>query len=120
MMFIVSINWTEQGIRNIKDWPKRAQAARDLGKKVGVDLKQVFLTTGEHDMVALVETANGDNMAKFAHGDGMVRATSAPRRRARGRKPNSSSCSANCRKRVIARFAVIAALRRARAPAPSR
>jgi uncharacterized protein with GYD domain len=72
MMFIVSINWTEQGIRNIKDWPKRAQAARDLGKKVGVDLKQVFLTTGEHDMVALVETANGDNMAKFAMAMGMV------------------------------------------------
>jgi uncharacterized protein with GYD domain len=72
MMFIVSINWTEQGIRTIKDWPKRVQAARDLGKKVGVEIKQIFLTTGEHDMVALVETANADNIAKFAMAMGMV------------------------------------------------
>jgi len=72
MMFIVSINWTEQGIRTIKDWPKRVQAARDAGKKVGVELKQTFLTTGEYDMVAIVEAANGDNMAKFALMTGMA------------------------------------------------
>ena len=66
MMFIVSINWTEQGIRTIKDWPKRMKAGRDAAKKVGVDIKQIYLTTGDHDMVAICETANGDNMAKFA------------------------------------------------------
>lgn len=66
MMFILSINWTDQGIRNVKDAPKRAQAARDLGKKVGVDIKQIYLTSGESDLVAIVETANGDNIAKFA------------------------------------------------------
>lgn len=66
MMFILSINWTEQGIRSVKDAPKRAQAARDLGKKVGVEIKQLFLTSGESDLVAIVETPNGDNVAKFA------------------------------------------------------
>ena len=45
--FIITINWTDQGIRNVKDSPKRAVAARELGKKLGVDLKQVFLTSGE-------------------------------------------------------------------------
>ena len=34
-MFICSLNWTDQGIRSVKDAPKRAQAARDLAKKVG-------------------------------------------------------------------------------------
>jgi len=72
MMFIVSINWTEQGIRTIKDWPKRVAQAREVGKKVGVELKQTFLTTGEHDMIAIVETANGDNIAKFALATGMA------------------------------------------------
>lgn len=72
MMFIVSINWTEQGIRTIKDWPKRAKAARELGKKVGVEIKETYLTTGDHDMVLMVEAANGDNMAKFAMAMGMV------------------------------------------------
>lgn len=65
-MFILSISWTDQGIRSVKDSPKRAQAARDLGKKVGVELKQIYLTSGDADLVAIVETANGDNVAKFA------------------------------------------------------
>jgi uncharacterized protein with GYD domain len=66
MLFILSLNFTDQGIRNIKDAPKRAQAARELAKKVGVEIKQVYLTSGESDLVVMAETANGDNMAKFA------------------------------------------------------
>ena len=66
MLFIVSLNFTDQGIRNIKDSPKRAQAARELAKKLGVEIKQVYLTSGESDLVVLAETASGDNMAKFA------------------------------------------------------
>jgi uncharacterized protein with GYD domain len=64
--FMLSLNWTEQGIRNIKDVPKRAQAARELGKKMDVELKQLYLTTGDSDLAAFVETPNGDNVAKFA------------------------------------------------------
>ncbi len=71
MIFILSLNWTDQGIRSIKDAPKRAQAARELGKKVGVEIKQVYLTSGESDLVVIVETASGDNMAKFAMALGM-------------------------------------------------
>jgi uncharacterized protein with GYD domain len=66
MLFISSINWTEQGIRSIKDAPKRAQAARDVAKKMGVEIKEIYLTSGDTDMVAILETANGDNVAKFA------------------------------------------------------
>jgi uncharacterized protein with GYD domain len=64
--FILSLNWTDQGIRNIKDVPKRAKAARDLAKKVHVDLKQLFLTTGESDLMVIAESESGDNIAKFA------------------------------------------------------
>jgi uncharacterized protein with GYD domain len=66
MLFIVSLNWTDQGIRNVKDGPKRAQAARDMGKKLGVEIKELYLTSGDTDMVAILETPNGDNVAKFA------------------------------------------------------
>jgi uncharacterized protein with GYD domain len=65
-MFILSINWTDQGIRNVKDAPTRAQAARALGKKVGVEIKEIYLTSGESDLVAIVDTQTGDNVAKFA------------------------------------------------------
>ena len=66
MLFIMSLDWTDQGIRAVKDAPKRSQAAKELGKKVGVDIKNVYLTSGDHDVVLIVEAPNGDNIAKFA------------------------------------------------------
>ena len=65
-MFIISLNWTDQGIRSVKDAHKRTQAARELGKKMGVDIKQLYLTSGDADLLAIVDTPNGDNVAKFA------------------------------------------------------
>jgi uncharacterized protein with GYD domain len=65
-MFIVSLNWTDQGIRNVKEAPKRFQAAKELGKKMGVEIKQFYLTSGDADLLAIVDTPNGDNIAKFA------------------------------------------------------
>ncbi len=64
--FMLSLNWTEQGIRNIKDAQKRAKAAHELAKKVHVEIKQFYLTTGDSDLIALLETSSGDNVAKFA------------------------------------------------------
>ena len=66
LTFMLSMNWTDQGIRAIKDGPKRAQAARDLAKKVGVEIKHLYLTSGENDLVVFVDAPNGDNVAKFA------------------------------------------------------
>jgi len=63
--FIITMNWTEQGMRNLKEAPKRAAAARELGKKMGVDIKHLYLTSGKSDLIAIVETPNGDNVAKF-------------------------------------------------------
>jgi len=65
LLFILSLNF-DQGIRNIKDGPKRAKAAREMAKKIGVDIKQVYLTSGESDVLVMAETANGDNIAKLA------------------------------------------------------
>jgi len=65
-MFILSLRWTEQAIRAVKDAPKRAQAARDLAKKVGVEIKEAYLTTGDDDLVVIVDAPNGDNVVKFA------------------------------------------------------
>jgi len=64
--FMCLLNWTDQGIRAIKDAPKRAKAAQDLAKKVGVEIKEVYLTSGESDLLVIIDTPNGDNAAKFA------------------------------------------------------
>ena len=66
MLFICTINWTEQGIHAIKDSPKRSKAARELAKKMGVELKELYLTSGDSDLLVILEAANGDNVAKFA------------------------------------------------------
>ncbi len=64
--FMLKLNWTDQGVRTVKDAPKRAQASRDLAKKVGVEIKQLYLTSGDSDLVIFIDTPNGDNAAKFA------------------------------------------------------
>ena len=64
--FILSLNWTDQGIRAVKDAPKRSQAAKELAKKLGVEVKQVYLTSGDKDLLLIVDSPSGDNVAKFA------------------------------------------------------
>ena len=50
-LFIVLANFTEQGIRNVKDSPKRAEAFRDMAKKCGVTVKDMYWTLGQYDIV---------------------------------------------------------------------
>jgi uncharacterized protein with GYD domain len=64
--FMMSLNWTDQGIRAVKDSPKRSEAARELAKKVGVEIKHLYLTSGDSDLVIFVDAPSGDNVAKFA------------------------------------------------------
>ena len=65
MQFIVSLTRTDQGRRSIKDTAKRVQGARELAKKMGVEIEQVFFTSGDTDIVTIVNAANGDNVAKY-------------------------------------------------------
>ena len=66
MQFIVSLTRTDQGRRSIKDTAKRVQGARELAKKMGVEIEQVFFTSGDTDIVTIVNAPNGDNVAKLA------------------------------------------------------
>ncbi len=63
--YIALGKWTEQGIRNIKDSPKRAEAARSMAQKLGGKL-QVYLTLGEYDLVAILEMPSDEAYNKFA------------------------------------------------------
>ena len=72
ILFIMSLNFTERGIREIKDDLKRARAAQDLAKKCGCEIKHIFLTAGEYDLLQIIETANADNIAKYALANGSL------------------------------------------------
>ena len=66
--YIILINWTDQGIRNVKESPKRLDAARAVAKKLGAEMKDVYLTMGEVDIVAHFEAPNDETVAKFILG----------------------------------------------------
>ena len=63
--YILLMNWTDQGIRNVKDSPKRLDAGKALAKKMGGEIKRFYMTTGAHDMVAVVELPDDEAVAKF-------------------------------------------------------
>lgn len=63
--YIELLNWTDQGVKNVKDSPSRLDAARAMGKKMGVDIKDFYLTTGACDMVVIANAPDDDTMAKF-------------------------------------------------------
>ena len=54
-VYVTLANFTEQGIRGIKDSPKRAQGFRDLAKKHGVTVRELLWTTGQYDLVTIAE-----------------------------------------------------------------
>jgi uncharacterized protein with GYD domain len=53
--YITLIHFTDQGIRNVKESPKRAEAFQETAKKLGVTVKDLYWTLGQYDMVATVE-----------------------------------------------------------------
>jgi len=59
--YVVLIKWTDQGIRNVKDSPKRAEAARKLAESEGGKLT-LYYTMGRYDIVAIGEAKDDDTM----------------------------------------------------------
>lgn len=53
--FIVLGSFTEQGVRSIKESPKRADAFKALAAKAGVKVKEIYWTLGHYDIVTVVE-----------------------------------------------------------------
>ena len=64
--YIMLTNWTEQGIKNVKESPKRLDAAKALAKKFNGEVVEFYMTTGAHDMVVMLEAPDDEAAAKFA------------------------------------------------------
>lgn len=62
-IYIVLNNFTDQGIRNIKDTTKRADAVREMAKKFGVTTKEIYWTLGSYDIVDIFEAPDDASMA---------------------------------------------------------
>ncbi len=63
--YIMLANWTDQGIRNVKESPRRLDAAKAALQDMGGELKAFFLTMGDYDMVAVYEAPDDAVAARF-------------------------------------------------------
>ena len=64
--YLVLWNWTEQGLHNFKDSPKRVEAFKQLVEKNGGKLVQFFYTLGKYDGATLVEAPSDEAFLKIA------------------------------------------------------
>jgi uncharacterized protein with GYD domain len=64
--YIALFNFTDQGIRNVKDTTKRAEAAREAAKKFGANLAQMYWTLGQYDLVSIIEAPDDESVTAFA------------------------------------------------------
>ena len=65
--YIVLGKLTEQGIRNIKDSPKREDAFRNLATKAGAQVKDVYRTMGRYDVAAIIRHSPHLKGGRIAH-----------------------------------------------------
>ena len=63
--YIALISWTDQGVRSIKETPKRAENAKALARKMGGKM-DIHYTMGEYDAVAMIEMPSDEAYNRFA------------------------------------------------------
>jgi uncharacterized protein with GYD domain len=68
--YISLVSFTDQGMRNIKDSPKRLNAIRKALKKLGGEMKAAYLTVGSYDSVVICDAPNDEVAAKLLLGIG--------------------------------------------------
>ncbi len=53
--YVILGKYTLQGIRKIKGTTKRADAFRNLAKKMGARVKEIYWTMGQYDVVTIID-----------------------------------------------------------------
>jgi uncharacterized protein with GYD domain len=64
--FICSLSWTDKGLRSIDEAPKRRMLARGVAGRMGITLKDFYITSGDCDVLITMDAPDGDVVAKFA------------------------------------------------------
>ena len=61
--YIALLKWTREGIGNVKDSPSRLDSGREEFAKIGVKIKDTYLTMGRYDLVCLIEAPDDETFA---------------------------------------------------------
>jgi uncharacterized protein with GYD domain len=65
-MYVSLIQFTDQGIRNVKDTIKRSEAAMAEAEKMGMKITDAFWTMGAYDVVVLLDAPDDETATAFA------------------------------------------------------
>jgi uncharacterized protein with GYD domain len=61
-LFISLIRFTQDGIKNIRESPRRAATFKTEAKKLGVKVLQQYWTVGQYDGVLVVDAPDAETM----------------------------------------------------------
>jgi uncharacterized protein with GYD domain len=59
--YVSLINFTDQGIRTVRETPDRAVKFAELAQKHGASLERVYWTVGPYDIVAIIEAPDDES-----------------------------------------------------------
>jgi uncharacterized protein with GYD domain len=63
--YLSLINWTDQGVRNVKDSPQRFDAFKQAVEAAGGRIIFLYMTMGAYDLATLVELPSDETMARM-------------------------------------------------------
>lgn len=64
--YVTLFNWTDQGIRNVRDTVERVDRASEMAEeKYGVRLGQIYWTVGSYDLVSVFEAPDDESVSAF-------------------------------------------------------
>ncbi len=63
--YVTLLNWTDQGIRNVRDTVDRFERFAELADKHGGRLEQTYWTVGPYDIVAVAEASDEESITAF-------------------------------------------------------
>jgi uncharacterized protein with GYD domain len=63
--YIMLGQFTDQGIRSVKDTTKRVEIVKEMAKKVGATVKEVYWTMGQYDVATIVDAPDDASMTAF-------------------------------------------------------
>jgi len=70
--YVILFNWTEQGIKNVKDTIKRGKSFETAIEKAGGKSNGIYYTLGKHDLVAIIEAPNDEAIASVLFSTGSL------------------------------------------------
>jgi uncharacterized protein with GYD domain len=63
--YIALVNWTDQGVRNVKDTLNRANAARQAFPAKGGKVIDVYWTLGQYDVVLVFDAPDDETASQL-------------------------------------------------------